>query len=195
MTQILSCLHPTATPRPCSYSEGPRLWPNASLQVLGTVAAPTCSLWVQVGVVVMKGRAEGGREVAPGHSPLPSGAAGLVCAETLRQEGFSDRIVLCTLDRHLPYDRPKLSKVGVRSRQETVSAGQGLGPCQASLELCLLPLGVCLVALSTHTRLICGTATPPKDLVLWSSVLQPLCDLGGGLTLLGLCILCCEMEQ
>lgn len=47
------------------------------------------------------------------HSPLPSGAAGLVCAETLRQEGFSDRIVLCTLDRHLPYDRPKLSKVGV----------------------------------------------------------------------------------
>ncbi|KAK2505850.1 hypothetical protein MC885_010005, partial [Smutsia gigantea] len=30
-----------------------------------------------------------------------AGAAGLVCAETLRQEGFSDRIVLCTLDRHL----------------------------------------------------------------------------------------------
>ncbi|XP_057621778.1 apoptosis-inducing factor 3 isoform X3 [Chionomys nivalis] len=39
-----------------------------------------------------------------------AGAAGLVCAETLRQEGFSDRIVLCTLDRHLPYDRAKLSK-------------------------------------------------------------------------------------
>uniref|UniRef100_A0A8B9NTC0 Apoptosis-inducing factor 3 n=1 Tax=Apteryx owenii TaxID=8824 RepID=A0A8B9NTC0_APTOW len=37
-------------------------------------------------------------------------AAGLVCAETLRQEGFSDRIVMCTMDRHLPYDRPKLSK-------------------------------------------------------------------------------------
>ncbi|KAF6277590.1 apoptosis inducing factor mitochondria associated 3 [Rhinolophus ferrumequinum] len=43
-------------------------------------------------------------------APLVKGAAGLVCAETLRQEGFSDRIVLCTLDRHLPYDRPKLSK-------------------------------------------------------------------------------------
>nr|XP_025122989.1 apoptosis-inducing factor 3 isoform X1 [Bubalus bubalis] len=44
------------------------------------------------------------------HPGQQAGAAGLVCAETLRQEGFSDRIVLCTLDRHLPYDRPKLSK-------------------------------------------------------------------------------------
>ncbi|XP_039209386.1 apoptosis-inducing factor 3 isoform X1 [Crotalus tigris] len=41
---------------------------------------------------------------------IGAGPAGLVCAETLRQEGFSDRIVMCTIDRHLPYDRPKLSK-------------------------------------------------------------------------------------
>uniref|UniRef100_A0A8C7M207 Rieske domain-containing protein n=1 Tax=Oncorhynchus mykiss TaxID=8022 RepID=A0A8C7M207_ONCMY len=40
-----------------------------------------------------------------------SGPAGLVCAETLRQEGFTDRIVMCTMDKHPPYDRPKLSKV------------------------------------------------------------------------------------
>ncbi|KAM3610793.1 uncharacterized protein V6R79_009051 [Siganus canaliculatus] len=41
---------------------------------------------------------------------IGSGPAGLVCAETLRQEGFTDRIVICTMDRHPPYDRPKLSK-------------------------------------------------------------------------------------
>lgn len=39
------------------------------------------------------------------------GPAGLVCAETLRQEGFSDRIVMCTSEKYLPYDRSKLSKV------------------------------------------------------------------------------------
>ncbi|XP_043924250.1 apoptosis-inducing factor 3 isoform X2 [Protopterus annectens] len=39
-----------------------------------------------------------------------AGPAGLVCAETLRQEGFSDRILICTMEKHLPYDRPRLSK-------------------------------------------------------------------------------------
>uniref|UniRef100_A0A3Q4GMF6 AIF family member 3 n=1 Tax=Neolamprologus brichardi TaxID=32507 RepID=A0A3Q4GMF6_NEOBR len=42
---------------------------------------------------------------------IGSGPASLVCAETLRQEGFTDRIVMCTMDKHPPYDRPKLSKV------------------------------------------------------------------------------------
>lgn len=42
---------------------------------------------------------------------LLAGPAGLVCAETLREEGFTDRIVMCTMDKHPPYDRPKLSKV------------------------------------------------------------------------------------
>ncbi|XP_007906684.1 apoptosis-inducing factor 3 isoform X2 [Callorhinchus milii] len=41
---------------------------------------------------------------------IGAGPAGLVCAETLRQEGFTDRIVMCTMETHLPYDRPKLSK-------------------------------------------------------------------------------------
>ncbi|XP_046697533.1 apoptosis-inducing factor 3 isoform X1 [Silurus meridionalis] len=41
---------------------------------------------------------------------IGSGPAALVCAETLRQEGFTDRIVMCSMDKHPPYDRPKLSK-------------------------------------------------------------------------------------
>ncbi|KAL7983153.1 hypothetical protein Chor_000015 [Crotalus horridus] len=48
---------------------------------------------------------------------IGAGPAGLVCAETLRQEGFSDRIVMCTIDRHLPYDRPKLSKIALRPKE------------------------------------------------------------------------------
>lgn len=39
------------------------------------------------------------------------GPAALVCAETLRQEDFKGHIVIATKDKHLPYDRPKLSKV------------------------------------------------------------------------------------
>lgn len=38
------------------------------------------------------------------------GPAGLVCAETLRQEGYDGRIIIISKDAHLPYDRPKLSK-------------------------------------------------------------------------------------
>ncbi|XP_046904445.1 apoptosis-inducing factor 3 isoform X1 [Hypomesus transpacificus] len=41
---------------------------------------------------------------------IGSGPAALVCAETLRQEGFTDRIVMATMDKHPPYDRTKLSK-------------------------------------------------------------------------------------
>jgi len=41
------------------------------------------------------------------------GPAAAVCAETLRQEGFRGPIVVATKENHLPYDRPKLSKVGI----------------------------------------------------------------------------------
>ncbi|XP_068122105.1 apoptosis-inducing factor 3-like [Hyperolius riggenbachi] len=40
-----------------------------------------------------------------------AGPAALVCAETLRQEGYKGKIVMATREKHLPYDRPKLSKV------------------------------------------------------------------------------------
>ncbi|NXS06026.1 AIFM3 factor, partial [Oxylabes madagascariensis] len=41
---------------------------------------------------------------------LGGGVAALVCAETLRQEGFTGRIIMATDEKHVPYDKSKLSK-------------------------------------------------------------------------------------
>ncbi|NWU71402.1 AIFM3 factor, partial [Pterocles burchelli] len=41
---------------------------------------------------------------------LGGGVAALVCAETLRQEGFTGRIIIATKEKHVPYDKSKLSK-------------------------------------------------------------------------------------
>ncbi|NXW73423.1 AIFM3 factor, partial [Hirundo rustica] len=38
------------------------------------------------------------------------GVAALVCAETLRQEGFTGRIIMATNEKHVPYDKSKLTK-------------------------------------------------------------------------------------
>ncbi|XP_067650688.1 apoptosis-inducing factor 3-like isoform X2 [Haliotis asinina] len=38
------------------------------------------------------------------------GPATVECAETLRQEGFTGKVIIITREKHLPYDRPKLSK-------------------------------------------------------------------------------------
>ncbi|GAB6033524.1 Apoptosis-inducing factor 3 [Chamberlinius hualienensis] len=41
---------------------------------------------------------------------IGGGPAGHVCAETLRQEGFTGNVIIATRERNPPYDRPKLSK-------------------------------------------------------------------------------------
>merc|ERR1719422_2060498 len=41
---------------------------------------------------------------------IGGGPATLVCAETLRQSGYTGRVVLVSQEQHLPYDRIKLSK-------------------------------------------------------------------------------------
>ncbi|XP_053223682.1 apoptosis-inducing factor 3-like isoform X3 [Podarcis raffonei] len=47
---------------------------------------------------------------------LGAGPAALTCAEILRQEGFTGRIVMVTRENHLPYDKTKLSKaLGVKA--------------------------------------------------------------------------------
>lgn len=41
---------------------------------------------------------------------IGGGPASVVCAETLRQEGFTGKVTIATKEEHLPYDRIKLSK-------------------------------------------------------------------------------------
>jgi len=41
---------------------------------------------------------------------IGSGAAGMLCLDTLREHGYSSNITMITREAFLPYDRPKLSK-------------------------------------------------------------------------------------
>lgn len=102
--------------RRCSCRGGQRRWRDARRSSTPARDSATSSSSAQV-------------SLAPPALPLVShprflttlmasaGPAALVCAETLRQEGFTDRIVMCTMDRHPPYDRPKLSKVCTQTTQ------------------------------------------------------------------------------
>ena len=42
---------------------------------------------------------------------IGGGPASVACAETLRQEGFQGTVTIVTMDKYIPYDRIKLSKV------------------------------------------------------------------------------------
>jgi NAD(P)H-nitrite reductase large subunit len=46
------------------------------------------------------------------------GGAGATCVETLRQEGFTGRVVLVCKEPHVPYDRPKLTKAMDQSAEK-----------------------------------------------------------------------------
>jgi NADPH-dependent 2,4-dienoyl-CoA reductase/sulfur reductase-like enzyme/nitrite reductase/ring-hydroxylating ferredoxin subunit len=46
------------------------------------------------------------------------GAAGYAAAQTLREDGFTGRLVLITREDHLPYDRPNLSKDYLQGKAE-----------------------------------------------------------------------------
>ncbi|XP_077467617.1 apoptosis inducing factor mitochondria associated 4 [Stigmatopora argus] len=74
----------------------------------------------KVYVSIKKKALKQGRRVKEMCSVLPNithtilliggGPAALVCAETLRQNGYQGRIVMVTKDSQLPFDKPKLSK-------------------------------------------------------------------------------------
>lgn len=53
---------------------------------------------------------------------IGGGPSGATCAETLRSEGFKGRITVVSREKYLPYDRIKVSKIGVATDIETLQA-------------------------------------------------------------------------
>jgi 3-phenylpropionate/trans-cinnamate dioxygenase ferredoxin reductase subunit len=55
------------------------------------------------------------------HVIVGGGLAGASAAAALRREGFDGRVVLATEERHLPYERPPLSKAYLRGEAEVAT--------------------------------------------------------------------------
>jgi NADPH-dependent 2,4-dienoyl-CoA reductase/sulfur reductase-like enzyme len=102
--------------------------------------------------------------------------AGLRAAETLRREGFDGRIVALSAERHLPYDRPPLSKellAGEREPDDVVLRHQGVDDLDVDWRLGARATGLDLasreVALDDGTRvafdgLVVATGARPREL-------------------------------
>lgn len=76
--------------------------------------------------------------------------AGLRTAETLRRNGFEGELVLCGAEKHLPYDRPPLSKEVLQGRWDADKLPLRRQPWE-DLRL-QLRLGLRATALDTGTR-------------------------------------------
>ncbi|CAK9062911.1 unnamed protein product [Durusdinium trenchii] len=104
-------------------------WHNAAFDIRtgqpvrgsGLEAIPTYQVSVEDGNVIVQVPYVMDDFVAPAMSQrdpadervfvvLGGGAAGVAAADALRQEGYKGRILLITEEKHLPYDRPVLSK-------------------------------------------------------------------------------------
>lgn len=53
---------------------------------------------------------------------MGGGPSGATCAETLRAEGYSGRVILVCKENYLPYDRIKVSKIGTATDIEKLQA-------------------------------------------------------------------------
>lgn len=100
------------------------------------------------------------------------GAAGLTAAETLREEGFTGRILLISGEAHLPYDRPVLSKkLPLRGKIDGLYLRPSAHFDSTDIEL---KLGTKVDSIDTTGKtVLCGTEEIKYDKILIASGGRP----------------------